>query len=165
MAYKWVLHSGKLTQQWKIPLSNRKYIYKRPSFHFHVSLPEVTIIDIHNYLQVLGWSVTKHRPKQLKLPPKFATKSIPSRRKQSGTEFIWVFLVGDCPSKRLDLIKMPKMTSEFHIQIAVSCFSFKNLSSTRKGGCWSSSFEQFSSVRLSTWRRKSRIPSMGTFTT
>ena len=35
-----LLHSGKLTLQWKIPTFNREYIFKRPIFHCHVSLPE-----------------------------------------------------------------------------------------------------------------------------
>ena len=36
------LPSGKLTWQWKIPFSNREYIFKRSIFHCHVSLPEGT---------------------------------------------------------------------------------------------------------------------------
>ena len=34
------LHFGILTWQWKIPLFNREYIFKRSLFHCHVSLPE-----------------------------------------------------------------------------------------------------------------------------
>ena len=33
------LHSGKLTWQWKIIMFNREYIFKRSTFHCHLSLP------------------------------------------------------------------------------------------------------------------------------
>ena len=42
-----LLPSGKLTWQWKIPIFNRKYIFKRSIFYCYVSLPEG--IDYYNH--------------------------------------------------------------------------------------------------------------------
>ena len=42
--------SSKLTYQWKIPIFNRKYIFKGSIFHCYVSLPEgETLESYHNF--------------------------------------------------------------------------------------------------------------------
>ena len=40
--------SGKQTKQWKIPILNRKYIFKWWIFHCYVRLPEGKV-DVHHY--------------------------------------------------------------------------------------------------------------------
>ena len=41
------LPSGKLIWQWKIPFSNREYIFKRAIFHCHVGLPKGNLYSFH----------------------------------------------------------------------------------------------------------------------
>ena len=43
------LHSGKLTWQWKITMFNREYIFKRSTFHCHLSLPEGNTTIFRNH--------------------------------------------------------------------------------------------------------------------
>ena len=48
--------SGKLTQQWIIPMFNRKYIFKGSMFHCYVCLPECIRFHVEN----VGSSTARH---------------------------------------------------------------------------------------------------------
>ena len=54
--WRWNLPYGKLTQQWKISILNRKYIFKGSIFHCYVSLPEC------NFYENICWGFTAPGP-------------------------------------------------------------------------------------------------------